>query len=359
MQSVITSSFVGVFFPHSMELDNTSENMYFLLFEPYTANYSVKVIASMKLVKDMIQGYDNEWTIASRSERKSPLILLATGVMSQQPAARAFLGRIVEEKFHMQALDLTIIPAIPLVPERLKEMVHPELAPINLGDGVKEGYFYVNLSTSQDFTNGPEFYDNAANDDELGEYEREILEGAQRRNQKARGDDIQTHNPYYTDEDEPYAPPDNFFYTRRMSDSSAEEHTENQSRENMAEEFLRNMQENANRTRGYKNYNFANTSGGDIENSELEETIMQSRTNLPSNPASHAGTTQDAVRTSNTIQQSNTPQSHDPMEGSSRSAMADFAYTRNNSFASDFYAAGSDFPSDNDFRNLSNPIVEG
>lgn len=134
----------------------------------YFSNYSVKVIASMKLVKDMIQGYDNEWTIASRSERKSPLILLATGVMSQQPAARAFLGRIVEEKFHMQALALTIIPAIPLVPERLKEMVHPELAPVNLGDGVKEGYFYVNLSTGQDFTNGPEFYDNAANDDELG-----------------------------------------------------------------------------------------------------------------------------------------------------------------------------------------------
>ena len=47
------------------------------------------------------------------------------------------------------------------------------------------------------------------------------------------------------------------------------------------------------------------------------------------------------------------------MVGSSRSAMADFAYTRNDSFASDFYAAGSDFPSDNDFRNLSNPIVEG
>ena len=115
----------------------------------------------------------------------------------------------------------------------------------------------------------------------IGEYEREILEGAQRRNQKARGDDIQSpdnlednepraHNPYYTDEDEPYAPPDNFFYTRRMSDSSAEEHTENQSRENMAEEFLRNMQENANRTRGYKNNNFANTSeGGKLKKESL------------------------------------------------------------------------------------------
>lgn len=122
----------------------------------------------MKLVEDMFRGYDNEWNIASTRERKSPLILLATGVMKQQPAARAFLGRIVEEKFHMQALAITIIPAISLVPERLKNMVHPELAPVQLGDGVKEGYFYVNLSLNQDFTNGPEFYDNAANGEELG-----------------------------------------------------------------------------------------------------------------------------------------------------------------------------------------------
>lgn len=116
----------------------------------------------------MIQGYDSGWNISSFNERKDPLILLVTGVMKQQPTVRAFLGRVVEEKFHMQALCMTIIPGIPLIPERLKEMVHPEIAPIQLGEGVKEGYFFVNLSMNQDFTNGPEFYDNDMAREELG-----------------------------------------------------------------------------------------------------------------------------------------------------------------------------------------------
>lgn len=116
----------------------------------------------------MIHGYDSNWDINQISEKKLPLILLATGVMKQQPTVRAFLGRIVEEKFHMQALALTIIPGISLVPERLRDMVHPEVSPIQLANGVKEGYFYVNLSMNQDFTNGPEFYENTANEEELG-----------------------------------------------------------------------------------------------------------------------------------------------------------------------------------------------
>ena len=101
-------------------------------------------------------------------EKKDLLILLVTGVMKQQLTVRAFLGRVVEEKFHMQALSMTIIPGIPLIPERLKEMVHPEIAPIQLGEGIKEGYFYVNLFMNQDFTNGPEFYEDERARDELG-----------------------------------------------------------------------------------------------------------------------------------------------------------------------------------------------
>lgn len=132
------------------------------------SNYSVKVIANVNLVQEMICGYDSEWDISRTSERKDPLILFATGVMKQQPTVRAFLGRVVEEKFHMQALALTIIPGISLVPERLKDLVHPQVAPLQLNEGVKEGYFYVNLSMNQDFSNGPEFYENTTNREELG-----------------------------------------------------------------------------------------------------------------------------------------------------------------------------------------------
>jgi hypothetical protein len=33
---------------------------------------------------------------------------------------------------------------------------------------VKEGYFFVNLSMNQDFSNGSEFYENTATGEELG-----------------------------------------------------------------------------------------------------------------------------------------------------------------------------------------------
>lgn len=68
----------------------------------------------------------------------------------------------------MQVLAMTIIPGILLVPERLREMIHPEVTPIQLGDDVKEGYFYVNLSMSQDFSNDPEFNENTATGEEFG-----------------------------------------------------------------------------------------------------------------------------------------------------------------------------------------------
>ncbi|KAG1158591.1 hypothetical protein G6F36_014153 [Rhizopus arrhizus] len=178
MQSVITSTFAAVFFSHSIEFDRINEKSYFLLYEPYMANYSVKVIANLNLVQDMIHGYDSEWDITRTSERKEPLILLATGLMKQQPTVRAFLGRVVEEKFYMQAFALTIIPGIPFVPERLKELIHPEVAPVQLGEDSTEN------------------------------------------------DEPRSYNPYYTDEDEPYVPPEYPSYVRRMSDSSSDANTE-------------------------------------------------------------------------------------------------------------------------------------
>ncbi|KAG1040025.1 hypothetical protein G6F43_012376 [Rhizopus delemar] len=235
MQSVITFTFAGVFFPHSVEFDRINVKAYFLLYEPYIANYSVKVISNLNLVQDMIHGYDSEWDITRTSERKEPLILLATGLMKQQPTVRAFLGRVVEEKFYMQAFALTIIPGIPLVPERLKELIHPEVVPVKLGEGVKEGYFYVSLLMNQDFLNGPEFYKNAANGEELDSTEN---------------DEARSYDPYSTDEDEPCIPPEYPSYVRRMSDSSLDANTKkhyDQHEGGFPEDMLRCTHEGLNR----------------------------------------------------------------------------------------------------------------
>jgi hypothetical protein len=47
----------------------------------FSSNYSVKVIASLDLVQEMIHDYDNEWDISRTNEKKSLLILLATGTL--------------------------------------------------------------------------------------------------------------------------------------------------------------------------------------------------------------------------------------------------------------------------------------
>lgn len=95
-------------------------------------------------------------------------MLVTTGVMDQQPTIAGFLGRAVEEKFHVVPLAMTVLPCIPLVFESLKDMIHPEVGPIQFSEGVKEGYFHVNLSPNQDFRNGQEFHAVNTENDELG-----------------------------------------------------------------------------------------------------------------------------------------------------------------------------------------------
>ncbi|KAI8327639.1 hypothetical protein BD560DRAFT_457201 [Blakeslea trispora] len=296
MQSVIHSSYVGVFFPHAMEVDHIEEKTYFLLYEPYKA---VKVIANLSLVQEMIQGYDNEWSISRMGEKKDPLIILVTGVMKQQPTVRAFLGRVVEEKFHMQALSMTIIPGIPLIPERLKEMVHPEIAPIQLGEGIKEGYFYVNLSMNQDLQM-------ALNFTKMKEQETNLQQGTsqqQRRNQEERGDEVEipdshdnddsrAQNPYYTDDDEPYIPTENPAYVRRMSDSSLDSdlrQVNDQIEESMTDETLRFANNDLNQVNdpeerpNERNFQPA-VSIDDAESSGSKETVTLSKQNTARKP---------------------------------------------------------------------------
>lgn len=86
-------------------------------------------------------------------------MMIASGVLKQELTVNSFLGRAVEEKFHMRPLSLSIIPCIPLVSEVLKDMIHPDVAPVEFSKGEKEGYFYVNLSLDQDFDMQPEFFE--------------------------------------------------------------------------------------------------------------------------------------------------------------------------------------------------------
>ena len=44
-----------------------------------------------------------------------------------------------------------------MVLEKLKDMVHPEVGLTVLGEGVKEGYFFVSLSLNQNFEDGVDF----------------------------------------------------------------------------------------------------------------------------------------------------------------------------------------------------------
>lgn len=109
--------------------------------------------------------YDYSWHVDKMKEKKDPIILLATGTMEQQPALASFLGRGVEEKFHMVPMAMNIVPCIPLVSNRIRDMVHPDVGPTLISEGVKDGYFYVDLSMNQSFETGPEFFESLSRND--------------------------------------------------------------------------------------------------------------------------------------------------------------------------------------------------
>ncbi|KAG1041910.1 hypothetical protein G6F43_012010 [Rhizopus delemar] len=153
------TTFLGVFFPHTIEIDEVNGKVYFLLYETYSARYSVKVISNKSLMEETLANYDSSWTCELMKNINQPLLMMATGNMTQQPTVSAFLGRAVEEKFHLKPALMFIPPAIPLLSPALKDMVHPDVGPTQLSEGVKEGYYLVNLSLTQNFDLGPEFFE--------------------------------------------------------------------------------------------------------------------------------------------------------------------------------------------------------
>lgn len=110
-------------------------------------------------MEETLANYDSSWTCELMKNINQPLLMMATGNMTQQPTVSAFLGRAVEEKFHLKPALMFIPPAIPLLSPALKDMVHPDVGPTQLSEGVKEGYYLVNLSLTQNFDLGPEFFE--------------------------------------------------------------------------------------------------------------------------------------------------------------------------------------------------------
>lgn len=85
-------------------------------------------------------------------------MIVVNGEMEQQPLGISFLGTIFEEKFHVKCLSLFILPCVPLIPEHMRKMVHPDISPNQFEEGIKNGYYMVNLSVNQTF-GPPEFHE--------------------------------------------------------------------------------------------------------------------------------------------------------------------------------------------------------
>lgn len=83
-------------------------------------------------------------------------MISVSGAMIQQEIGQSFLGPVLEEKFHVRCSNMTILPCLPLVPEALRDRVHPDVSPNQIQEGIKNGYFLTNLSLNQVFGE-PEF----------------------------------------------------------------------------------------------------------------------------------------------------------------------------------------------------------
>lgn len=107
-----------------------------------------------EVVKDFLP----ESNLEDFIEGKAPLMMVVNGEMRQQAIGRSFLGPVFEEKFHMKCLSAFILPCVPLIPAHMRAMVHPDISPNQFEEGIKVGYYMVNLSLNQTF--GPNEFHN-------------------------------------------------------------------------------------------------------------------------------------------------------------------------------------------------------
>ncbi|KAI8326712.1 hypothetical protein EDC96DRAFT_581382 [Choanephora cucurbitarum] len=179
MESII-SVFFGVCFPHAVESaeEEGVEKFYMPVYEPHRARYFIKAVGDIDLLKKAVTAYDSEWSLEAFLNSKSPLMIAISGAMIQQEIGQSFLGPVLEEKFHVRCSSMTILPCLPLVPEALRDRLHPDVSPNQIQEGIKNGYFLTNLSMNQVFA-VPEFreveQEDEQEDDHLSEDGHNVL----------------------------------------------------------------------------------------------------------------------------------------------------------------------------------------
>ncbi|KAI8327324.1 hypothetical protein EDC96DRAFT_612797 [Choanephora cucurbitarum] len=159
MESII-SVFFGEFFPHAVDSaeEEGVEMFYMPVYEPHRAKYFIKAVGDIDLLKKAI--------------------IAISGAMIQQEIGQSFLGPVLEEKFHVRCNSMTILPCLPLVPEALRDRLHPDVSPNQIQEGIKNGYFLTNLSMNQVFA-VPDFreveQEDEQEDDHLSEDGHNVL----------------------------------------------------------------------------------------------------------------------------------------------------------------------------------------
>ncbi|OBZ80223.1 hypothetical protein A0J61_11728, partial [Choanephora cucurbitarum] len=113
--------------------------------------FFVKVVGDSGLLEKTIRDYDSEWDLDAFVTHENPIMVSVSGSMVQQEIRQPFLGPVLEEKFYAKCSSITVLPCLPLVPEVLKDKVHPDISPNMVQEGVTNGYFLVNHSLNQTF----------------------------------------------------------------------------------------------------------------------------------------------------------------------------------------------------------------
>lgn len=62
-------------------------------------------------------------------DQQQPLMICVTGPMEQVRLDFDYHGFAVSEKFHIEPLNLSVIPCNPYIAETLKDLAHPQTAP--------------------------------------------------------------------------------------------------------------------------------------------------------------------------------------------------------------------------------------
>ncbi|KAI7892814.1 uncharacterized protein EV154DRAFT_401784, partial [Mucor mucedo] len=136
MVQSIVSTFFGVCFPHTVVCDEDNDEVFIQLYE---ASSAVKVITTIVLLEKCVQEFFPGADIEAFLCKKEPLMMVVNGEMEQQALGTSFLGTIFEEKFHLKCLSAFILPCVPLIPEHMKRMVHPDVSPNHFEEGIKNG----------------------------------------------------------------------------------------------------------------------------------------------------------------------------------------------------------------------------